>query len=63
MTVLMRLAGLIVPDMYGPAKEQWTTFGLEPPQMYANFFIKKLTHEAVLINFSKTRSFFYSQQK
>ncbi|MCY7797391.1 DinB family protein [Bacillus spizizenii] len=33
MTVLMRQAGLTVPGIYGPAKEEWTKFGLEPPQM------------------------------
>ncbi|MHA6486276.1 DinB family protein [Bacillus cabrialesii] len=33
MTVLMRQAGLNVPGIYGPAKEEWTKFGLEPPQM------------------------------
>ncbi|KXZ18969.1 hypothetical protein AXI59_15660 [Bacillus nakamurai] len=33
MTVLMRQAGLIVPGIYGPAKEEWTKFGLEPPQV------------------------------
>ncbi|PRR99257.1 hypothetical protein C6W24_10080 [Bacillus atrophaeus] len=32
MTVLMRQAGLIVPSIYGPAKEEWTKLGLEPPQ-------------------------------
>lgn len=33
MTVLMRQAGLTVPGIYGPAKEEWTKFGLEAPQM------------------------------
>ncbi|MCY8659772.1 DinB family protein [Bacillus spizizenii] len=33
MTVLMRQAGLTVPGIYGPAMEEWTKFGLEPPQM------------------------------
>ncbi len=28
MTVLMRQAGLKVPGVYGPSKEEWTTFGL-----------------------------------
>lgn len=32
MTVLMRQAGLPVPGIYGPAKEEWTTFGLEAPK-------------------------------
>lgn len=31
MTVLMRLAGLPVPGLYGPAKEDWAKFGAEPP--------------------------------
>lgn len=31
MTALMRLAGLPVPGVYGPAKEEWGQFGM-PPQ-------------------------------
>lgn len=31
MTVLMRQAGLTVPDIYGPAKEGWAAYGMEPP--------------------------------
>lgn len=31
MTILMRLANLKVPGMYGPAKEEWQQFGMEPP--------------------------------
>jgi uncharacterized damage-inducible protein DinB len=31
LTVMMRLAGLAVPGVYGPAKEEWTAFGMEPP--------------------------------
>ena len=31
MTVLMRQAGLKVPGVYGPAREEWTTYGM-PPQ-------------------------------
>ncbi|MFD1031733.1 DinB family protein [Metaplanococcus flavidus] len=31
MTVLMRQAGLKVPGLYGPAKEEWTAMGAEPP--------------------------------
>lgn len=30
MTVLMRQAGLKVPGIYGPAKEEWAAFGQEP---------------------------------
>lgn len=30
--VLMRLAGLAVPGMYGPSKEDWTAMGIEPMQ-------------------------------
>lgn len=31
MTVLMRQAGLTVPDIYGPAREGWAAFGMQPP--------------------------------
>lgn len=31
MTVLMRQAGLKVPGVYGPAREEWSQFGGEPP--------------------------------
>ena len=31
MTVLMRQAGLRVPGIYGPAKEDWVKMGMEPP--------------------------------
>jgi len=31
MTVLMRQAGLVVPGVYGPAKEEWAQYGA-PPQ-------------------------------
>ncbi|WP_088224731.1 DinB family protein [Desulfosporosinus sp. FKB] len=31
MTVLMRQAGLKVPGIYGPAREDWSKFGMEPP--------------------------------
>ena len=31
MTVLMRQAGLAVPGVYGPSREEWATFGA-PPQ-------------------------------
>lgn len=31
MTILMRQAGLIVPGFYGPAKEEWSKFGGQPP--------------------------------
>ncbi len=30
MTVLMRQAGLLVPGIYGPAKEEWTAMGMTP---------------------------------
>lgn len=33
MTVLMRQAGLRVPGLYGPAKEDWAGFGMEAPQV------------------------------
>jgi uncharacterized damage-inducible protein DinB len=31
MTVLMRQAGLEVPGLYGPARQEWAAFGMEPP--------------------------------
>jgi len=31
MTVLMRQAGLKVPGVYGPAKEEWKKYGMEEP--------------------------------
>ncbi len=30
-TVLMRQAGLKVPGVYGPAREEWTAYGMQPP--------------------------------
>ncbi len=33
MTVLMRQAGLKVPDIYGPAKEGWAAYGATPPEV------------------------------
>jgi uncharacterized damage-inducible protein DinB len=31
MTVLMRQAGLDVPGLYGPARQEWAAFGMTPP--------------------------------
>ena len=31
MTVLMRQAGLKVPGVYGPAREEWASMGMQPP--------------------------------
>jgi uncharacterized damage-inducible protein DinB len=31
LTVLMRQAGLTVPGVYGPAREEWARMGMEPP--------------------------------
>ena len=31
MTVLMRQAGLVVPGVYGPAREEWAAFGAPAP--------------------------------
>ena len=31
MTVLMRQAGLKVPGVYGPAREEWAAYGAPPP--------------------------------
>jgi len=33
MTVLMRQAGLKPPGIYGPAREDWATMGMEPPKV------------------------------
>jgi len=33
MTVLMRQAGLKVPGIFGPSKEEWSNYGAEPPQV------------------------------
>lgn len=33
MTILMRQAGLTVPGIYGPAKEEWAVIGREAPKM------------------------------
>ncbi|HXK11986.1 MAG TPA: DinB family protein [Vicinamibacteria bacterium] len=33
MTVLMRQAGLKVPGVCGPAREEWTAYGMEPPSV------------------------------
>jgi len=32
MTVLMRQAGLKVPGVYGPSKEEWAEYGAPPPE-------------------------------
>jgi uncharacterized damage-inducible protein DinB len=31
MTVLMRQAGLAVPGVYGPSRDEWAAFGMPPP--------------------------------
>jgi uncharacterized damage-inducible protein DinB len=33
MTVLMRQAGLDVPGVYGPARQEWKAYGMEPPEV------------------------------
>jgi uncharacterized damage-inducible protein DinB len=33
MTVLMRQAGVGVPGIYGPAREEWAAFGMSPPEI------------------------------
>jgi len=33
MTVLMRQAGLPVPGVFGPSKEEWTNYGAQPPEI------------------------------
>jgi uncharacterized damage-inducible protein DinB len=30
MTVVMRMVGLSVPGVYGPAKEEWSSYGMQP---------------------------------
>ncbi len=32
LTILMRQAGLLVPGMYGPSKEEWATIGVPSPK-------------------------------
>jgi uncharacterized damage-inducible protein DinB len=32
LTVVMRLAGLKVPGVYGPAKEEWADYGMDPQE-------------------------------
>ncbi|MFA5404351.1 MAG: DinB family protein [Ignavibacteria bacterium] len=32
MTVLMRQAGLKVPGIYGPSKEEWASYGMDAPE-------------------------------
>lgn len=31
-TVFMRILGLKVPGIYGPSKEEWAQYGMEPPK-------------------------------
>lgn len=33
MTILMRLAGLKVPGLYGPSKEEWVNYGMQAPEV------------------------------
>lgn len=33
MTILMRLAGLPVPGVYGPSREEWAEYGASPPSV------------------------------
>jgi len=33
MTVLMRQAGLKLPGLYGPSKEEWTVYGMKEPEI------------------------------
>ncbi|HCV41990.1 MAG TPA: hypothetical protein DGH68_00790 [Bacteroidetes bacterium] len=33
MIILMRLAGLAVPGIYGPTREEWAQYGMEPPKV------------------------------
>lgn len=33
MTILMRLAGLMVPGIYGPSREEWPKYGMPVPEL------------------------------
>lgn len=33
MTVLMRQAGLEIPGIYGPSRQEWAAFGAQPPEV------------------------------
>ena len=33
MTILMRQAGLKIPGLFGPSKEEWAKFGMEEPKI------------------------------
>ncbi|HXG00137.1 MAG TPA: DinB family protein [Bacteroidota bacterium] len=33
MIVLMRIAGLAVPGLYGPTREEWAQYGMQPPEV------------------------------
>ncbi len=33
MTVLMRQAGLELPGIYGPARQEWAAYGMKPPEI------------------------------
>jgi len=33
LVVLLRQAGVAVPGVYGPAKEEWAQFGMQPPEV------------------------------
>ncbi len=33
MIALMRIAGLAVPGIYGPTRDEWAQFGMQPPQI------------------------------
>lgn len=33
LTILMRLAGLSVPGIYGPSRDEWSQYGMEAPKV------------------------------
>jgi uncharacterized damage-inducible protein DinB len=33
MIVLMRIAGLAIPGLYGPTREEWAQYGMQPPEV------------------------------
>ena len=55
MTVLMRQAGLTVPGVYGPAKEEWATAGMEAPN---NRKDKLFTHLVFFCNLFHVKLFY-----
>ena len=53
MTVLMRLAGLRVPGIYGPAREEWAERGMPAPELLIPTLVQRqlMSHKKQLILF------------